>query len=361
MSHVKRAVMTMRNSIGRSGVLLIAGLVMWYVWVIISGVTSPYDLELTSPYLVTPLALVLGIVAGGFLRGRWRRGRVIQLFIVVAIVTAIAIPIYANASAAAGGLFLALIGVAALDLREVMQQNQLGLEYPREPGADDRALRQAIILALMLCASVLLVLDSQAAIALTLPLGLISALSVWRQNGPPQWIVIVLGCLIAAGAVLAVVFLGTRRAWPDWMAASESLSSARHILWADALSLWATAPLVGSGPGSFTPSSELASRVPSLAAVHSLPLQVGSELGAIGVLLLAVLFIGGLCFAARGSRPVALIAMVAWTALAVHSSIDHLEDFPVVAFMAGVVLGWGGLGAHFSGGPQVAEHVESPT
>lgn len=150
---------------------------------------------------------------------------------------------------------------------------------------------------------------------------------MWRENGPQQWIVVVLGCLVAAEAVLTVVFLGSRRAWPDWTAASEILSSALHILWADALSLWVTAPLVGSGPGSFTPSSELASRVPSLAAVHSLPLQVGAELGAIGVVLLAVLFIGGLFFAARGSRPIALIAMAAWTALAVHSSIDHLGCF----------------------------------
>lgn len=361
MSHVKRSVMTMRNSIGLSGVLLIGGLIAWYVWVLISGVTSPYDLELTSPYLATPMALALGIVLGGFLRGQWRRGRVIQIFIVIAIVTAIAIPIYANASAAVGGLFIALIGVATFDLQEVMQPNELRSEYPREPAADDRALRQAIVLALMLCAAVLLVLDSQAAIALTIPIGLIAALSVWRQSGPPQWIVVVLGCLVVAGAVLTVVFLGSRRAWPDWMAASEGLSSARHILWADALSLWASAPLVGSGPGSFTPASELASRVPSLAAVHSLPLQTGSELGAIGVVLLAVLFIGGLFFAARGSRPVALIAMAAWTALAVHSSIDHLEDFFVVAFMAGIVLGWSGLGVHSSGGPGAAEHVESYT
>lgn len=177
---------------------------------------------------------------------------------------------------------------------------------------------------------------------------------LWRHSGPPQWIVVVLGSLIAAGAVLAVVFLGSRASWPAWLAASESLSSARHTLWSDALSLWATACVSGSGPGSFTPSSELASSIASLAAVHSLPLQVGSELGAVGMVLLAVLFVGGLVFAARGSRPVALIAMVAWTALAVHSSIDHLEDFPVVAFIAGVILGWSGLGAHPPEVPQEA-------
>ena len=149
-----------------------------------------------------------------------------------------------------------------------------------------------------------------------------------------------LASLIAAVAGLAVVWFGSRATWPSWMAAGECLSRARHTLWSDALSLWATQPLFGAGPGAFTPSSELASSTPSLAAVHSLILQVGAELGAIGVVLLALVFVGGLVFAARGSRPVALIAMAAWTALAVHASIDHLEDFPVVGFMAGVIVGW---------------------
>src|SRR5699024_7344420 len=162
----------------------------------------------------------------------------------------------------------------------------------------------------------------------------------------PQWIVVLVVSLVAAVAVLAVVFLGSRASWPAWLSASESLGSARHTLWSDALSLRAAAAVVVSGPGSFQPLSELWSSSARQAAVHSLPLRVGSELGAVGMVLLAVLFVGGLVFAARGSRPVALIAMVAWTALAVHSSIDHLEDFPVVAFIAGVILGWSGLGAH---------------
>lgn len=103
------------------------------------------------------------------------------------------------------------------------------------------------------------------------------------------------------------------------------------------------APLLGPGPGAFTPSSELASEVPSLASVHFVFLQVGSEPGAIGVILLGALLVGGLLFAARGSRPVTLIAMAAWTALAVHSAIDHLEDFPIVAVIGGVILGWSGF------------------
>ena len=345
VSQVKRFAAMVRRRIGRSGVLLGVSLIAWYVWVVVAGTTSQYALELTSPYIVSPSALLFGIVAGGLLRGRWRHGKVMQLLGVVLIVTAISLPIYANASAAVGGLFIALIGLGVLDLQEAMQLNQPVGRDRRNSATDDSALLQAIVLALTLGAAILLVLDSQAALALTVPVALISVVAVWRRSGPPQRIVVLLGSLAAAGAVLAVVFLGSRASWPAWLAASESLSSARHTLWSDALSLWATAPVSGSGPGSFTPSSELASSIPSLAAVHSLPLQVGSELGAVGIVLLAVLFVGGLVFAARGSRPIALIAVAAWTALAVHSSIDHLEDFPVVAFMAGVILGWSELGA----------------
>jgi len=294
--------------------------------------------------------LVLGIVAGGLLRRQWRRGKARYFVIVGLVVTAISLPLCANASAAVGGLFIALIGLGMFALREAMQPNQSLAGSRWAPAAEDRALRQALVLALMLCAGVLLVLDSQAAIALTLPIALVIALTVWRQSGSPQWIAVLLGCLVAAGAGIAVILLGSRESWPAWLSASESLSSARHTLWSDALSLWASAPILGSGPGSFTPSSELASNTPSLAAVHSLPLQVGAELGAVGVVLLALLFVGGLLFVARGSRPVALIAMAAWTALAVHSRMDHLEDFPIVGFMGGVILGWSGLGAHSSEG-----------
>lgn len=159
-----------------------------------------------------------------------------------------------------------------------------------------------------------------------------------------------LGSLIAAMAGVAALWLGSRASWPSWLATAQSLSSARHTLWSDALSLWATQPFRGAGPGAFTPSSELASSTPSLAAVHSLILQVGAELGVIGVVLLALVFVGGLVFAARGSRPVALIAMAAWTALAVHTSIDHLEDFPVVSFMGGVILGRSGFRGRSSRG-----------
>src|SRR5699024_12598019 len=120
---------------------------------------------------------------------------------------------------------------------------------------------------------------------------------------------------VAAMAGFAVIILGARDTWPSWLSAGGSLSSARHTLWSDALRLWATEPLFGSGPGSFTPSSELASSTPSLAAVHSLILHVGAELGDVGGVLLATFCLGGLLVAAMWSLPGALTAVTAEAAL----------------------------------------------
>lgn len=136
---------------------------------------------------------------------------------------------------------------------------------------------------------------------LILPVSVIVAFGVWKQAGPPQWIPVVLGFFLFVLAGLAVILLGNRETWPSWLSAGESLSSARHTLSSDALSLWAAEPFVGSGPGAFTPSSELASSTPDLAAVHSLKHQIGAELGTAGVVLLGVQFFGGTVFAAWGA------------------------------------------------------------
>ncbi|MDN6173662.1 MAG: O-antigen ligase family protein [Yaniella sp.] len=338
----------MSHHIGRSGIFFITVFVAWMVWVLISSATSQFPLGFSSPYIITPVVLILGAILGLHLRRSWRRGGLILVLVVVSVATAISIPIYANASAAVGGLLIALAGLAMLDLYEAMNARQISWEHNQSATDPYSVLPPAIVLALMVLAGIYLVLDSQAAIILTLPVVIIIVLAIWKRTGPPRWMSVVLGFCAAAMAGFVVIVLGNRDTWPSWLSASESFSSARHTLWSDALRLWAIEPLTGSGPGSFTPSSELASSVPSLSAAHSLVLQVGAELGAVGVVLLAALFLAGLLFAARGSRPVALIAITAWTALAVHSSIDHLEDFPIVGFMGGVILGWSGFNTHSS-------------
>ncbi len=341
MSRVQTAFEVVRDHIGRPGLFLMIALILWCGWIVIASLLSQYPFDVRSPYLVSTVGLFVGGVVGSFLRTRWLRGGGISFLVVLLGVTAVSLPIYANASAAVGGLFVALAGLATHDVRTKWQETP-----PNSSGTTNakyRARWQAIVVALTLLIGVHLALGSQAAIVLTFPVLVTAVLAVWEQTGLSKRSLIIACVLLVVVAACVVVFLGSRNTWPGWLADSGSLSGARHTLWSDALSLWATQPLIGAGPGAFTPSSELASEVPSLASVHSLPLQVGSELGLVGIVLLGALLVGGLLFAARGSRPVALIATAAWTALAVHSTIDHLEDFPVVALMGGVILGWSGF------------------
>ena len=69
-------------------------------------------------------------------------------------------------------------------------------------------------------------------------------------------------------------------------------------------------------------------------------LQVGSELGWVGVALFVALLLVGFGLALRRGRAAALVATAAWAALAVHSLIDHLYEFTAITVLAGVVLGW---------------------
>lgn len=106
--------------------------------------------------------------------------------------------------------------------------------------------------------------------------------------------------------------------------------------------MWREHPLTGAGPGSFHEYSETSRAAAHLYAAHSSILQVGSELGLVGaVLLLAVLVAGGVV-AGQGTRAQAQIGVSAWSALAVHSMIDHLYEFPIVCLLAGAVIGWSG-------------------
>ena len=70
--------------------------------------------------------------------------------------------------------------------------------------------------------------------------------------------------------------------------------------------------------------------------------QVASELGAVGVFLFGAMLAAGMNLAAQRGRGRALIGVAAWSALAVHSMIDHLYEFPIVVVLAGAVIGWAG-------------------
>ena len=73
---------------------------------------------------------------------------------------------------------------------------------------------------------------------------------------------------------------------------------------------------------------------------HASSAQTGSEAGWVGVTFRGGATLAGLLWAARGRATYAVIAAAGWTALLLHSLIDHLLEFPPVVIAAGLVLGW---------------------
>lgn len=290
---------------------------------------SGQSLSPLSSYLTAPLMLLLGVVIG-----RWQATRVVGwlapvLALMLGLAVLLVIRFYANAQAALGIQLVALAGLVALG-------------HAADARSSPRAANLAILAVSVGLLGVLLAARSQAASLLVAPLGVLTAVAAFRRTGPPQRFVGTVGFLSVGLTAIAVISLGSLSRWPEAMNAGESLSSTRHSLWSDALSLWRENPIVGGGPGSFFAYSEAAQSAPHLYAAHSSILQVGSELGIVGAVMFLGMLMACTAVAAQGPRPQALIGVAAWSALGVHSMIDHLYEFPVVTLLAGVVLGWAG-------------------
>lgn len=361
---VFESVSHLRKRLGPPGVYFVLSVGLWTLWVLASPVISHRPPSFSSPYLLSPLILLAGAVAGGVLVDRWRRCSLREAAPILLAIAAFAAPIYANASAAVGVLLVAIAAVAFLDLPSPMDiersarkselvgsepataANEASRHFPVRVPRSFRQVgeaRQAAFVMGVGVIGILLAFGSQASLLLLAAL-LVTISAVYRvRTGPPRGITVATGLALVAFASVTVSILGSRESWPAWLSQSDSLSSARHTLWNDALSLWKQNPLVGSGHGTFTPSSELASTTPGLEATHSLVLQVLAELGITGLVLLAAVFAGGLLLANQTGRDRGAITGAAWTFLAIHSTIDHLEDFPVVALTTGILIGWSGL------------------
>ncbi|AZQ76754.1 O-antigen ligase domain-containing protein [Flaviflexus ciconiae] len=313
---------------------------VWLVWLTSVSLLSGKPPAVTSPYVVVPVVLIGGILLGQVLALRWTDGRTLELAFVALALAILATPIYANASAAVGVQLVALASLGIIGRQRIRSVGTEENEQDTAVPSRQRAPSQQILIVGLFLIGTLLALGSQAAIALLIPLLVVSFWAIRKCSGPPRWLLVGAGIFVAEMAAIAVITLGIRESWSPWLSADDSLSSARHTLWSDALALWRANPIAGAGPGTFTESSELASSTPDLAAVHSIVLQVAAELGAIGLLLLGAIFVLGLLLVTRGPRDQSLIAAAAWTSLAVHASIDHLEDFPVVWVTVGLVLGF---------------------
>jgi O-antigen ligase len=303
-------------------------LTLWVTWSWAASLFAGRVPSVTSPYVVSPVVLVIGVVLG-----RIVATRIPHDVVVAGLVTATAVLLvgviwtegpakrptaYANANAAVAVQVIGLAGLAML--------------------GSDRTRKVALWLTTAGALGVIAANSSKAAFVVALPLLAAIALMSWRPARRAWWAVLTGAVSIAAVAV-AVVHLAGLEPWTPEV--TRALDPARQTLWSEALSLWVAHPVTGGGPGSLAEYSTLGGD-PDTAAAHSSVLQVGAETGWVGVVLFAVVVLAGLLWATRGSAPSAVVAAAAWTALLVHSLTDHLLEFGPVVLAAGVAVGWAG-------------------
>lgn len=223
---------------------------------------------------------------------------------------------YANANAALAVQVVALAGLAML--------------------AAPRRGRRLLVVALALAALSTLLNRSAAGVAVALPVAVSVGLAAWRPPRRRWWVML----LAAATTVVAAAVLLRAAAspvFPGW--ADRIFDSVREQLWHDAVALWRTKPVAGAGVGSF-PDATALSVDPDTSTAHSSVLQVGAETGWVGVALFGAVALAGLLWTLRAPAPQTIVAATAWTALLVHSYVDHLIEFTPVVLAAGLVLGW---------------------
>jgi hypothetical protein len=122
-----------------------------------------------------------------------------------------------------------------------------------------------------------------------------------------------------------------------------SVSSARYEYWRVGAEAFWSDPLKGTGAGGFRVVWRMERRVPhAVTEVHSLPMEMATELGLPGLLLFG-LFVGGLAVAARRAlrqgAPLAPAASAVGVAWLLHATIDWDWQLPAVTLPALVLAG----------------------
>ncbi|KRE43453.1 O-antigen ligase family protein [Knoellia sp. Soil729] len=306
-------------------------LVAWATWSTVLTVALDGTAVGLVPYVLSPVVLVAGVAVGTVMaRHPVTAGTALALLVVAGALVLGAVLTagpgkqptgYANANAALAVQVSALCGLALLG------------SSPR------RRWFLGVAIALAVLATVLN--RSRGGAALIVPVVAVVALAWWRRPRGRAWprLAVVVGGVTTVTAACVVVGVARQATFAPW--AVRLFDPVRRQLWHDAMALWDARAITGSGPGSFRGATSLASDPDTLSA-HSAVLQIGSETGCVGVVLLGVVGLGGMLWAARGRPAAAVIGVAAWTALLVHSDVDHLVEFGSVVFAAGLVVGWAG-------------------
>ena len=326
----------------------LAVLIAFALWASITTVLTDRPLIEARGYLAVPVVLAGGVLLGRLAaHGADARSSAVRAATVLLLPAGLCLlavgildsSLYANAQAATG---VQIVALAALLLTSTLRRGAGDRPLGALPTASVLPTASLVLTALAAGLGLALAVRAQAGLMLVLVVAGVSVLALIRPEAVRRRVSA--GITTAAiGAALAVVLaLSSLPAWPRWLGDDQSLSFARQLLWRDALELWGTHPLLGGGPGSFYDSSPIARSEPHLYAAHSSVLQAGSELGTPAALLLLAVMVLGVLLAAQACRARALIGTAAWSALAVHSMIDHLYEFPIVVVLAGAVIGWAG-------------------
>ncbi len=325
----------MVRPLARLTALELTGLVLvgaWILWAAIASVLGGVLLSPISPYVMAPVSLILGVVVGRLLADSAADGAVAWSLLGIMAVLLLGVlstsgpgkgPLgYANANAAVAVQLIGVCGVVGFRARA-------------------RANHVAIALAVLCGVAVVLANASRAGTAVALGVVVVVAAMGVRPVSRRIWslLAVTAGMVIIAASAYGVWGLASGSRWPSWL--ERVLDPTRRLLWEDALDLWVRHPWVGAGPGAFERTSRLGDDADT-ASAHSSILQVGAETGWVGVALLGLIIIAGLLWVTRGAAPLAVVAAASWTALLVHSFVDHLLDFPPVVIVAGAVIGWAG-------------------
>lgn len=314
------------SPVDRVGIALLG---LWFVWVTASSIGHGSNFTDALPYLTAPTFAVLGVIAGNWAQARGIPSWFTAFLLALAIYVLISVTVmggagggplgYANANAALG---IQLTAVAAITALHTVGQT-----------------RTWALWAMGLCAVSVPFTLSQAGIALLLALLPALVLALTRPRKQRGWAV-PLSMLVVTAAAGAVAYSARMQEWPS--ALLKALSGARQELWSDAVSVWARNPISGGGPGSFATYSSIADD-PDTERVHMSLLQVGSELGMIGLAIFGVVIL--LAFIKLAMAPPAprLIAATGLAALLIHSFVDHLFEFPAITLASGLMLGLAGF------------------
>lgn len=278
-----------------------------------------------APYVYAPML----VLAGGWL-GK-RLGRVEPRVVGAGLVMMTAF--FLIGALVTGGPAKGPIGYANANAAVAVQLVGLGGLHALRPGSRILGWMAVVVGVLTILAN-----RSAGALIVAIPLVLVCLYALKAEPGRRRWpaAVVAIGSLTALAVALAA--LARRVVWPEY--ALQALDSTRQLLWVQAWGAFCEAETVGSGPGAYEAINII--KDTDRSSAHSLPLQVAVELGTIGLALLALLFLAGLTVALRASTPArAWIAVTAWSALAVHTFVDHLLEYWPLPLAAGLVLGYG--------------------